>query len=165
MNKIEKIKTEISEERLSTYKINDSDTYEDIINRYIYNIQLSEAFYPALALLEVTLRNKIDYAIETLVKPGWILADDIDKFLLKREYNTYFKVKKEKFEETGRIFTIIYILFEVIFFLKRDGKYITNPSPDVVLREKDRLILPGKREQSVNFEKFAVRDKKEICNK
>lgn len=61
--------------RLSSYKQQPIDTDEVLLNEYIYNMQLSEALYPALSLLEVTLRNRICNAIETLIKKDWLINE------------------------------------------------------------------------------------------
>lgn len=61
-----------SSERLHRYKKSPTDTDHDIINRYLWNIELSAAFYPTLALFEVVLRNKIHDTIEASVKSNWI---------------------------------------------------------------------------------------------
>jgi len=61
--------------RLSSYKQQPTDADEVLLNEYIYNVQLSEAFYPALSLLEITLRNRICNAIETLIKKDWLINE------------------------------------------------------------------------------------------
>ena len=48
-----------------------NDNNEILLDKYIYNIRLSEAFYPILSILEVTLRNRICNAIEKLVCKNW----------------------------------------------------------------------------------------------
>ncbi|MGD9580406.1 MAG: hypothetical protein AB7V50_03475 [Vampirovibrionia bacterium] len=61
-----------SEARLKRYKVSLNDSEYDIINRYLWNIELSAAFYPVLTLLEVVLRNRIYYTIENNIKSGWL---------------------------------------------------------------------------------------------
>ena len=53
---ISKIIENISIDRLSSYKYDNSDDTDLILNRYIYNVQISESFYPIIAALEVILR-------------------------------------------------------------------------------------------------------------
>ena len=53
----------LTSERLSSYGTDNSNI---LIEKYIYNLKLSEAFYPAISLLEVALRNRITSAIEKL---------------------------------------------------------------------------------------------------
>ncbi len=57
--KLSKIIENISVDRLSSYKFNDNDNSDLILRRYIYNIQIAESFYPLLAALEISLRNRI----------------------------------------------------------------------------------------------------------
>ena len=54
-----KIVENISLDRLSSYKFNDSENIEIILERYVYNIQISESFYPLLSVFEIALRNRI----------------------------------------------------------------------------------------------------------
>ena len=86
LNKTEIINS-ISRERLETYRLSPNDTVEDLVRVYLHNIQLSEALYPALALLEVTLRNRLNNAIEKNIKPEWLIKEikNID-ILQKNEY-------------------------------------------------------------------------------
>lgn len=54
--------------RLSVYG-NDENLSLD---NYIYNLKLSEAFYPALSLLEISLRNRICNAIDKIICKDWL---------------------------------------------------------------------------------------------
>lgn len=49
----------ISIDRLSSYKYSDSDSTDLILSRYIFNVQISESFYPVIAALEISLRNRV----------------------------------------------------------------------------------------------------------
>ena len=49
----------ISIDRLSSYKYLDSDSTDLILSRYIFNVQISESFYPVIAALEISLRNRL----------------------------------------------------------------------------------------------------------
>ena len=82
----------LSSERLSRYKKNENETNEEIISRYLLNIKLSEAFYPALALFEITLRNRIDYSISKNINNNWLLDENITKFFFDTEIKSYNKV-------------------------------------------------------------------------
>ena len=53
----------ISVDRLSSYKFDDNDNIELILSRYIYNVQISESFYPVLSALEISLRNRLYNAV------------------------------------------------------------------------------------------------------
>jgi hypothetical protein len=65
----------ISRERLESYRLMSTDTIEDLARFYLQNIQLAEALYPALALLEITLRNRLSNAIEKNIKPDWLIKE------------------------------------------------------------------------------------------
>ena len=51
----------ISQERLKPYLVHHSDNIDKAIAHYKSNILISESFYPLIAILEVGLRNSIDY--------------------------------------------------------------------------------------------------------
>ncbi len=53
----------MSKERLETYLRHHKNHFEKAISHYKINILISEAFYPLLAILEVGLRNSIDYQL------------------------------------------------------------------------------------------------------
>ncbi|MCM1009332.1 MAG: hypothetical protein NC390_00450 [Fusobacterium sp.] len=70
--------------RLNAYGNSDTDL---LLNRYIYNLKLSEAFYPALSILEITLRNKICNAIEKFICKDWLLKElNQQNILADKEY-------------------------------------------------------------------------------
>lgn len=83
-------KRTISESRLSSFKLTETDTQDVLCRRYIDNIRLSESLYPSLSLLEVALRNAIDFAIETLIKQNWLFEEVKAQNLLKQ--NDYSKL-------------------------------------------------------------------------
>lgn len=77
----------ISSERLEAYRLSPSDTIEDLVQVYLHNIELSEALYPALSLLEVTLRNRLNNAIDRNIIPDWLIKEaGTQNILLKEEY-------------------------------------------------------------------------------
>lgn len=45
------------------------------MNRYIYNVEVSESFYPVIAALEVALRNRLYNAIAILKGENWLLEE------------------------------------------------------------------------------------------
>ena len=70
--------------RISAYG---KESIDILIEIYIYNLKLSEAFYPALSLLEITLRNKICNAIEKLICKDWLINElKIQNILENKEY-------------------------------------------------------------------------------
>ena len=66
----------ISVERLLSFKQTDSDTVDVLIERYKTNLRISQALYPELATLEVTLRNAIDTMLRTCISETW-LEDEV----------------------------------------------------------------------------------------
>ncbi len=54
----------ISLERLEPYLRHNSDDFEKAVAHYKANIEISEAFYPLLAMLEIGFRNNIDYQLK-----------------------------------------------------------------------------------------------------
>lgn len=72
-----------------------------LLDNYFYNLRLCEAFYPALSLLEITLRNKICNAIEKLICKDWLLQElQTQNILSDKEYKklleTADKIKNAK---------------------------------------------------------------------
>lgn len=80
----------LSKERLETYRLTPTDSTNDLVQRYLYNIELSQFLYPALSLLEVTLRNHLNSAIDQFIKPNWLLEEakaSTPSILLPFEHN------------------------------------------------------------------------------
>ena len=53
----------ISSERLEPYIRYHDDDFDKALEHYKANIEISEAFYPMLSILEVGLRNNMDYQL------------------------------------------------------------------------------------------------------
>lgn len=81
-----------SEERLNNYKLTLTGTDDEIIARYLWNITLGKAFYPAIAILEVNLRNNIYNAISHHILKNWL--DENNTWLLQPEVDQILKAKK-----------------------------------------------------------------------
>lgn len=61
--------------------------YNGNFDLYVYNLKIAESLYPALSLLEVTLRNRMDKAIQTLIEKDWLLKElNSQKLLSDKEY-------------------------------------------------------------------------------
>lgn len=65
----------VSKERLLSYKFSDSDNLELLYARYIFNVRVSEAFYPILSALEIALRNNLYSAISKIQGKNWLLNE------------------------------------------------------------------------------------------
>ena len=76
--KLGKYASTLSVERLLSFKIDDSDTVDMLIERYKTNLRISQALYPELSTLEVTLRNAIDTMLRTCISETWI-EDEIQQ--------------------------------------------------------------------------------------
>lgn len=72
---ISKITENISIDRLSSYKCDNNDSIDLILSRYIYNVQISESFYPVISALEVALRNRLYNAVAKLKGQNWLLEE------------------------------------------------------------------------------------------
>lgn len=72
----------ISQERLTSYRFDVKDSLELLYARYIYNIKISETFYPILSALEIALRNKLHSAITKIKGNDWLLKEIITKDVL-----------------------------------------------------------------------------------
>ena len=54
----------ISTERLEPYLKHHSGNFEKAVQHYKANIEISESFYPMLSVLEIALRNNLDYQLK-----------------------------------------------------------------------------------------------------
>lgn len=65
----------LSGARLEGYRRDGADA-RTVTDRYLWNIALSEALYPSLHVLEITLRNSLDRAVaDHLDDPEWLTRD------------------------------------------------------------------------------------------
>jgi len=86
----------ISKERLNSYCITSKDDFSILLENYIYNIKISETFYPILSILEIGLRNRINNAIEALIRPTWLLLElKSPSLLLQNEHEILLKAAKK----------------------------------------------------------------------
>jgi hypothetical protein len=86
----------ISIDRLSSYKYSDSDSTDLILSRYIFNVQISESFYPVIAALEISLRNRLYNAVAKLKGDNWLLDEINNKNILsENEYNILLEACKK----------------------------------------------------------------------
>lgn len=82
--------------RLDSYKYAADDTDYTVIERYLYNIEISKSLYPLLSILEVSLRNRLNQAIETTVKSDWLLNELQQQDILRNnEYNKLLAAKQK----------------------------------------------------------------------
>ena len=99
-NELEQYKTTLSIERLKSFMQNENDTIDVLLERYVNNIKISQALYPELSILEVTLRNAINTTLCKYISDTWI-EDEIQhqKILSAHErnllINAYNDIKNE----------------------------------------------------------------------
>ena len=106
---------EITTARLSSYNTGNNLSDEALLENYIYNIKVAEAFYPALALLEVTLRNKLCFAIESSIKSNWLLAElENQQILDDKEYSKLLE-SANKLKNTNKKITNDRLIAEMTF--------------------------------------------------
>ena len=98
--------------RLKAYGDESNDI---LLEKYIYNLKVSESLYPALSLLEVTLRNKICYAIETLICKDWLINElNHQNLLFDKEYKKLIETA-DKIEKDGKKVTNDRLISELTF--------------------------------------------------
>lgn len=84
-----------SENRLKSYKF-DNDDNAIALEKYLYNIEASKALYPLLSILEISLRNRINKAIESIIQPDWLVKElQQQNILLDNEYKKLLDAKKK----------------------------------------------------------------------
>ena len=104
--------TVISAGRLKPYG---NDNINIILQKYIYNLKLSEALYPALSLLEITLRNRICNAVEKLICKDWLIQELSKKNILNdKEYHKLLEAAN-KLEKTGKKISNDRLISEMTF--------------------------------------------------
>ncbi|MGN0005495.1 MAG: hypothetical protein ACI37Z_05955 [Candidatus Gastranaerophilaceae bacterium] len=75
---------------------------EVLLDKYIYNLRLAESFYPALSLLEISLRNSICNAIDKLICKDWLVKElSQQKLLADKEYEKLLE-SESKIKKSGK---------------------------------------------------------------
>ena len=93
-NTFDSLKNSISEERLAVYRADGVDD-TTAIARYIYNIALCKSLYPLINVFEVTLRNRIDKALENYYKQlDWNNVIQLQQSELMMVNDALLKIKK-----------------------------------------------------------------------
>lgn len=89
---LQKYDCNISKERLISFVYSQNDTIDDVIERYTNNIKVSQALYPELSVLEVSLRNAIDTTLKSNISETW-LEDEVNNnsWLDAYDYQTLLK--------------------------------------------------------------------------
>lgn len=102
-------------EIITPVRLNSFGTKNLQIDEYIYNIKLSETFYPALSLLEITLRNKISNAVENLIYKDWLIKELKEQNILNDK--EYYKLLEaaNKINKSVKIITNDRLISELTF--------------------------------------------------
>lgn len=112
---ISKIKENISIDRLSSYKYDDKDNIDMVLARYIYNVQISESFYPVLAALEISLRNRLYNAVAELKGKDWLLEEVNDQDILSDNERSILLEAYKKLNNKHKLLTNGAIIAELTF--------------------------------------------------
>lgn len=113
-----------SEERLKKYYIDSSYTEEDAIACYLRNVAISEAFYPAIAIFEINLRNNIYTSINKHIMKDWLIESTPWLFQPEKDQIKSIKDKLQKLRKPlsqGQIISHLTLGFWVSI-LRKDYK-------------------------------------------
>lgn len=95
-----------SENRLNSYKYDANDDNSILLERYLYNIEVSKALYPLLSILEISLRNRINQAIENTIQHDWLMKElNTQNILLTGEFNKLQDAKQKLLKKGHKNFT------------------------------------------------------------
>jgi hypothetical protein len=98
---IEKV---ISSERLQPYLRHHNNNFEKAIEHYKANIEISEAFYPLISILEVGLRNNIDYQLRRRFKNrNWFDDSNFIKIVSSYQIDSISEARKNILREKKSI--------------------------------------------------------------
>jgi len=88
-NELIQYQSTISIERLLSFVLPEENpknvSVKTLINRYEENILVSQAFYPILSILEITLRNSIDTMMKTKFGENWIEKELNQKTISRKQ--------------------------------------------------------------------------------
>ena len=105
IKELSKYQSTISIERLLSFVLPEENpenlSAEILMKRYEENILISQAFYPVLSTLEITLRNAIDTMMKTKFGENWIEKELNQKTIL---YNYDYSSLREAYEKTKQVY-------------------------------------------------------------
>lgn len=109
-SELKKYDSSIGLERLKSFIYSPDDTIDDVLEHYINNVIISQALYPELSVLEVTLRNAIDTTLKNCISETWI-EDELNhnKWLRDFDYitlKTAYEDTKNECQQNNKDFTI-----------------------------------------------------------
>lgn len=91
----------VSVERLKSFSVHNKNivTLKDLKEYYIANIMISQAFYPILSTIEITLRNAIDTTFKNLLGENWLEQEYLNNNILHQQDYNKFKISYEKIQD------------------------------------------------------------------
>lgn len=112
LTELNKYQSTISLERLLSFvapgEQQDEVPADVLIGRYKDNILISQAFYPILSVLEITLRNSIDTMLKTKFGENWIEKELTQQTILcDYDYNSL----REAYEKTKQAYNNEYFTY------------------------------------------------------
>lgn len=125
---IEKIIKTISDERFSSYLKRYPDNLKKSFFLYQSNIEISQAFYSSLSILEISLRNRINESfIKHFTNKSWY-KENLPKELSKQIKETEVKlIKSGKKPTIDRVIAELNFGFWTMLFNRKYAKYFWKP--------------------------------------
>lgn len=154
----------ISQKRADAYRLSRDDNNASILERYINNIKVSEAFYPLLDFFEISLRNRINNVFVEDFGDDWLLDNDffddetqnavqevVDRLIKKRKSAINYRLVAElNFGFWSNMFNKKY---HVIWQQeKRMGRVFVKSKYDIKTVNKELEILRKFRNRIFHFE-------------
>ncbi len=99
----------ISIERIEPYLKYHFNNFDKAVKHYKANIEISESFYPLLSILEVGLRNNIDYQLKQKFSDNsWFENDEFTKIVTRFQIDRVSEAKDNLLRDkktitTGRV--------------------------------------------------------------
>ena len=122
-----------SEERLKPYYLRLED-YKEAIKLYKANIQLSEAFYTSLSVLEITLRNAIHQSCKRHFNDDYWFRNKLPKDLVSQVTDTENKIHLgHKIPTSDRIVSELTFGFWTTLFNRKYASLLWKPLHQIFL--------------------------------
>lgn len=154
----------ISQKRADAYRLSKDENDIAVLERYINNIKVSEAFYPLLDFFEISLRNRINNVFVEDFGDDWLLDNDffdnetqnavqevVDRLIKKRKSAINYRLVAElNFGFWSNLFNNKY---HVIWQQeKRMGRVFVNDRYDIKTVNRELEILRKFRNRVFHFE-------------
>lgn len=150
-NAIERI---FSAERLEPYIRHHSGNFDKAVEHYKANIELSEAFYPLLSVLEVGLRNNIDLQLKRRFnEENWFENSDFVKIVTRFQIDKVSDarsaiLREKKIITSGRIISELSLGFWTSLldskFERTLWKNLRHAFPNCPKQQRQRKVMSSK---------------------